>query len=85
MQIIDELEPHRRGPYAGAVGYVDFCGNMDTCIALRTIVVQGNRAYVQAGAGIVADSVPANEYQETLNKAQGLLKAIAMTEQRSGG
>ena len=52
---------------------------MDTCIALRTIVVQGNRAYVQAGAGIVADSVPANEYQETLNKAQGLLKAIAMT------
>ena len=58
---------------------------MDTCIALRTIVVQGNRAYVQAGAGIVADSVPANEYQETLNKAQGLLKAIAMTEQRSGG
>jgi len=85
MQIIDELEPHRRGPYAGAVGYVDFCGNMDTCIALRTIVVQGNRAYVQAGAGVVADSVPANEYQETLNKAQGLLKAIAMTEQRSGG
>ena len=58
MQIIDELEPHRRGPYAGAVGYVDFNGNMDTCIALRTMVVQGNKAYVQAGAGIVADSVP---------------------------
>jgi len=80
MQIIDEVEPHRRGPYAGAVGYVDFSGNMDTCIALRTIVVQGNRAYVQAGAGIVADSVPANEWQETLNKARGLLRAIELAE-----
>ena len=58
MEIIDELEPHRRGPYAGAVGYIDFAGNMDTCIALRTIVVQDDTAYVQAGAGIVADSVP---------------------------
>ncbi|MEX2016095.1 MAG: anthranilate synthase component I family protein, partial [Candidatus Hydrogenedentales bacterium] len=83
MQIIDELEPHRRGPYAGAVGYVDFAGNMDTCIALRTIVVQGNQAYVQAGAGIVADSDPTAEYQETLNKARGLLKAIEITEQRT--
>jgi len=83
MEIIDELEPHRRGPYAGAVGYIDFCGNMDTCIALRTIVVQDGKAYVQAGAGIVADSVPANEYQETLNKARGLLKAIEITEQRA--
>jgi len=82
MEIIDEVEPHRRGPYAGAVGYVDFSGNMDTCIALRTIVVQGNKAYVQAGAGIVADSVPVNEYQETLNKARGLLKAIEITERR---
>jgi anthranilate synthase component 1 len=82
MQIIDELEPHRRGPYAGAVGYADFGGNMDTCIALRTLVIQKNRAYVQAGAGIVADSLPENEYQETLNKARGLLKAIAITEQR---
>jgi anthranilate synthase component 1 len=82
MQIIDELEPHRRGPYAGAVGYVDFAGNMDTCIALRTIVVQGDKAYVQAGAGIVADSQPAAEYQETLNKARGLLKAIEITEHR---
>ncbi|NIP87010.1 MAG: anthranilate synthase component I [Planctomycetales bacterium] len=82
MQIIDELEPHRRGPYAGAVGYVDFGGNMDTCIALRTIVVQDGQAYVQAGAGIVADSVPANEYQETLNKARGLLKAIDITQRR---
>ena len=83
MEIIDELEPHRRGPYAGAVGYVDFGGNMDTCIALRTIVIQGNTAYVQAGAGIVADSVPSSEYQETLNKATGLLKAIEITEQRT--
>ena len=82
MQIIDELEPHRRGPYAGAVGYVDFNGNMDTCIALRTMVVQKNQAYIQAGAGIVADSVPASEYQETLNKARGLLKAIEITEER---
>ena len=80
MEIIDELEPHRRGPYAGAVGYVDFNGNMDTCIALRTIVVQGDKAYVQAGAGIVADSVPANEWQETLNKARGLLKAIELAQ-----
>ena len=76
MEIIDEIEPHRRGPYGGAVGYIDFAGNMDTCIALRTIVVQDGIAYVQAGAGIVADSVPEQEYQETLNKARGLLKAI---------
>jgi anthranilate synthase component 1 len=82
MQIVDEVEPHRRGPYAGAVGYFDFRGNMDTCIALRTIVIQGDVAYVQAGAGIVADSVPANEWQETLNKARGLLKAIEFTERR---
>lgn len=82
MQIIDELEPHRRGPYAGAVGYFDFSGNMDTCIALRTLVIQGDKAYVQAGAGIVADSVPANEWNETLNKARGLLKAIEIAEGR---
>jgi len=80
MEIIDEVEPHRRGPYAGAVGYFDFNGNMDTCIALRTIVIQGNTAYVQAGAGIVADSVPSNEWHETLNKARGLLMAIQVTE-----
>ncbi len=85
MEIIDELEPHRRGPYAGAIGYLDFSGNMDTCIALRTIVVQGQTAYIQAGAGIVADSVPANEFQETLNKARGLLKAIEITERRTAG
>ena len=83
MQIIDELEPHRRGPYAGAVGYIDFAGNMDTCIALRTIVIQDGVAYVQVGAGIVADSVPEREYEETLNKARGLLKAIEITQQRA--
>jgi anthranilate synthase component I len=85
MQIIDELEPHRRGPYAGAVGYIDYAGNMDTCIALRTLVVQGDNAYIQAGAGIVADSVPESEYQETLNKARGLLKAIEITRERVQG
>ncbi|HJQ79531.1 MAG TPA: anthranilate synthase component I [Lacipirellulaceae bacterium] len=83
MQIIDEIEPHRRGPYAGAVGYIDFAGNMDTCIALRTIVIQNGTAYVQVGAGIVADSVPENEYEETLNKARGLLKAIEITQERA--
>ncbi len=82
MEIIDELEPHRRGPYAGAVGYLDFTGNMDTCIALRTLVMIGQTAYVQAGAGIVADSVPAAEYEETLNKARGLLRAIEVAEQQ---
>ncbi len=82
MEIIDELEPHRRGPYGGAVGYLDFTGHMDTCIALRTIVMMGQKAYVQAGAGIVADSVPASEYEETLSKARGLLKAIEIAERQ---
>jgi anthranilate synthase component 1 len=82
MEIIDEVEPHRRGPYAGAVGYFDYGGNMDTCIALRTLVVKGQRAYIQAGAGIVADSDPEREYQETLNKARGLLRAVEITERR---
>jgi anthranilate synthase component 1 len=80
MQIIDEVEKHRRGPYGGAVGYIDFTGNMDTCIALRTLVMQGQTIYVQAGAGIVADSVPTSEYQETLSKAKGLLRAIEAAE-----
>lgn len=80
MEIIDEVETHRRGPYAGAVGYIDYTGNMDTCIALRTIVMQGNKAYIQAGAGIVADSDPTMEYQETLNKARGILTAINVAE-----
>jgi anthranilate synthase component 1 len=80
MEIIDELEPHRRGPYGGAVGYVDFSGTMDTCIALRTMVLLGQTAYVQAGAGIVADSIAANEYEETVNKAMSLLRAIDVAE-----
>ncbi len=82
MEIIDQLEPHRRGPYAGAVGYIDYTDNMDTCIALRTIVIKDNVAYVQAGAGIVADSNPTLEYKETLNKARGLIHAIEMTQAR---
>ena len=80
MQIIDEVEPQKRGPYAGAVGYIDFIGNMDTCIALRTLVIQGNTAYIQAGGGVVYDSDPASEYEETLSKARGLLKAIEIAE-----
>ena len=80
MEIIDELEPHRRGPYGGAVGYIDFSGNMDTCIALRTLVLKGQTAYLQAGAGIVADSIPEKEREETLNKAKGLLRALEMAE-----
>jgi anthranilate synthase component 1 len=82
MEIIDELEPNKRGPYAGAVGYVDFGGAMDTCIALRTIVVSGGTAYVQSGAGIVADSQPTSEFQETINKAKGMLVAIELTSAR---
>lgn len=80
MEIIDELEPHRRGPYGGAVGYVDFGGNMDTCIALRTMVIQGQTVYLQAGAGIVYDSIPEKEMEETLNKARGLLRALELAE-----
>ena len=82
MEIIDEIEPHRRGPYAGAVGYFDYSQNMDTCIALRTMIIKDNKAYIQAGAGVVADSNPEAEYQETLNKAKGLLRAIEMTKAR---
>jgi anthranilate synthase component 1 len=82
MEIIDELEPHRRGPYGGAVGYVDFSGNMDTCITLRTLVLKGQTAYLQAGAGVVADSIPASEREETLNKARGLLRALEMAEKQ---
>jgi anthranilate synthase component 1 len=84
MQIIDEMEPQRRGPYGGAVGYIDYTGNMDTCIALRTLVLQGHTAYVQAGGGVVYDSVPGDEYEETVNKARGLLKAIEIAEKQFG-
>lgn len=80
MEIIDELEPNYRGPYAGAVGYISFNQNMDTCITIRTIVFKRNQAYIQAGAGIVADSIPEMEYRETLNKSKALLKAIELAE-----
>lgn len=80
MEIIDELEPHHRGAYAGAIGYLSFTGNMDTCITIRTIVVSNGQVYVQAGAGIVADSVPETEYQETVNKAMALLKTLQLQE-----
>jgi anthranilate synthase component 1 len=80
MEIIDELETSRRGVYAGAVMYLDYSGNLDSCIAIRTIVVKQGRAYIQAGAGIVADSVPETEYVETVNKARALLQAIERAE-----
>ena len=80
MQIIEELEPEKRGPYAGAVGYISFDGNLDTAIAIRTAIVRKDDIYVQAGAGIVADSIPENEYQETVNKAKALIKAIEIAE-----
>ena len=80
MQIIAELEREKRGPYAGAVGYFDFSGNLDTAIAIRTVIIKDNIAYIQAGAGIVADSIPEREYQESLAKAQALLAAIDQAE-----
>lgn len=86
MQIIDELEPSLRGPYAGAVGYIDFAGNMDTCIALRTLVITPTesagrwRVDAQVGAGVVADSEPSKEYEETLSKAQGMLRALHLAD-----
>ena len=81
MDIIEELEPTRRGPYAGAVGYFGFSGNMDMCINIRTIVIKGRQASIQAGAGIVADSNPVHEYEETYNKARAMMKAIELAEQ----
>ncbi len=81
MEIIEELEPTRRGVYAGAVCYLDYSGNLDSCIAIRTMVVKNGVAYVQAGGGVVADSRPEKEYQETINKARALLEAISLAEQ----
>jgi anthranilate synthase component 1 len=78
MQIIDELEPARRGPYAGAVGYLSYSGELDTCIYIRTVLVRDGRAYVQAGAGIVADSNPEREFVETENKAEAMFRAIEL-------
>ena len=78
MEIIDELEPIKRGIYGGAVGYLSWAGEMDTAIAIRTALIKDQRVIVQAGAGVVADSIPALEWEETLNKARAMLRAIAM-------
>ena len=83
MQIISELEPTRRGPYAGAVLYLDFAGNLNSCITIRSVVVKDKKAYVQVGAGIVADSVPEREYDETMNKGKAMLRAIEMAQEES--
>jgi len=80
MEIIDELEPSKRGPYAGAVGYFGYNGNLDSAITIRTILFHQNHAYIQAGAGIVADSEPEKEYQETVNKAQALFQTVALSQ-----
>ena len=80
MEIIDELEPNCRGPYAGAVGYIGFNGNMDTCITIRTIIFKDDQAYIQVGAGIVADSIPEMEFKETLNKSKAMFMAIDLAE-----
>jgi len=81
MQIISELERDRRGPYAGASGYIGYDGNMDTAIAIRTLLIRNGIASVQAGAGLVADSVPTTEYLETQHKARALLSAIDLAEE----
>jgi anthranilate synthase component 1 len=78
MEIIDELEPVKRGTYGGAVGYFSFSGNMDLCITIRTMLVKNGKIYIQAGAGIVHDSRPEQEYQESLNKASGMLQAVRL-------
>ena len=83
MQIIEELEPTRRGVYGGSVLYADFAGNLDSCIAIRTMMMQGKKAYLQAGAGIVADSDPAREFDETMNKARAVLRAVQRARESS--
>jgi anthranilate synthase component 1 len=80
MQLIRGLEPEGRGVYAGSVGYIDYAGNLDSCITIRTIVIKDGEATIQAGAGIVADSVPEREYEETVNKARALVRAVEMAE-----
>jgi anthranilate synthase component 1 len=85
MQIIDELEGVRRGPYAGAIGYLSYAGDLDTCICIRTVIVKDGVAYVQAGAGIVADSAPAREFEETENKAAAMLRAIELAHREFAG
>jgi len=81
MEIIDELEPLRRGPYSGGCGYFSFNGDMDTCIVIRTMMVKDSICYVQAGAGIVYDSVPEREYEECVNKAKACFRAVEFAEQ----
>jgi anthranilate synthase component 1 len=80
MEIINEIEPTSRGAYAGSVGYFGYSGNMDTCITIRTLIIKGGTVYAQAGGGVVADSVPEKEYQETVNKAAGMMRAVEMAE-----
>jgi anthranilate synthase component 1 len=80
MEIIDELEPVKRGVYSGAVGYLGWCGNMDTAIAIRTAVIRQGQLHIQAGAGVVADSVPELEWKETMNKGRAVFRAVAMAE-----
>jgi len=80
MEIIDELEPVKRGVYSGAVGYISWSGNMDTAIAIRTAVIKDKMLHIQAGAGIVYDSVPANEWDETMNKGRVIFRAVEMAE-----
>ena len=80
MQLISELEPEKRGPYSGGVGYFSYNGNMDTCIAIRTLVLKDETVYIQAGGGIVADSKVENEYEETLNKMMALIRSVDEAE-----
>jgi anthranilate synthase component I len=80
MEIIDELEPVRRGVYGGAVGYLSWNGNMDTAIAIRTAVMRGGRLYIEAGGGVVADSIAEAEWQETMNKGRAIFRAVAMAQ-----
>jgi anthranilate synthase component 1 len=81
MEIIEEMEPSRRGAYGGAVGYFSFSGNMDTCITIRKFLIKGKEIFIQAGAGIVADSKPEREYNETVNKARALIKAVEVASE----
>ena len=85
MEIIDELEPVKRGVYGGAVGYLSWSGNMDTAIAIRTAVIKDKTLHIQAGAGVVADSIPRNEWDETMNKGRAVFRAVAMAVQGLDG
>jgi anthranilate synthase component I len=80
MQIINELEPTRRGLYAGAVGYLDFAGNLDFCIAIRSLLLEGGKVYIQSGGGIVADSHPTAEFEETRDKARAMIRALELAQ-----